>query len=274
MCFGIWLHIERYTEIKSTNMKQKIKKQRGTNKGVALIGVLLVIIVVTVFLAAYATRVIYDQKNLVRQQNTEKAEALALAGLARAKQDLFLDSGTWTDGNINGNAVTLPDSSHATDPHVLYSETPLGEGSYIVQLQYLTNQKGVTSCSGSCYFYDKLIRVRSTGYVPSAANPNQNRTLEELVSWSSVMNLGRRILYYRAQPAVDESTYPTPSNETIGITDTMLGENVTISSDENIKGCYDPTFSYRNCMNYHTHIKGSVIISGSADVEMGGMTIE
>lgn len=262
--------------VSETIIRTTRNEPRGTNKGVALIGTLLVIIVVSVFLAAYATWVIYDQRNLMRQQNTEKADALALAGLARAKQDLFLDSGTWIDSDINGNAVNPPVPISPDAYYKLYCQNPtcetsLGEGSYIVEIQYLSTVK---DCPTGCTFYDKLIRVRSTGYIPSAATPCESRTLEELVSWSTVMNLGRRLLYQRSQTAINESTYPTPANETIGITDAALGENVTITTDENIKGCYDPNFGYRNCMDFHTRIKGSVIISGSADVEMGGMTIE
>ena len=247
-----------------------------TDKGVALIGVLLVIIVVTVFLAAYATRVIYDQKNLMRQQVLEKADALALAGLAHAKQDLFLDSVSWVDGNISANNVTLPNPSNATAYYTLYNETFLGEGSYKVEIQYQTNPKNVTICNDPCKFYDKILRVKSTGYIPNVAQATENRTLQEIVNWNVVMNLGTRELYFLIDKAVDESKYYIYNNETIAITDAMLnlGENLTLSTDQNIKGCYDPNFGYRNCMDYRTHIRGSVIISGSADVEMGGMTIE
>lgn len=150
----------------------------------------------------------------------------------------------------------------------------LGEGSYKVEIQYQTNPKNQTTCNYPCKFYDKILRVQSIGYIPNVAQATENRTLQEIVNWNVIMNLGTRTPYFRIDKAVDESQYSTYNNETIAITDAVLGGNFTLPTDQDIKGCYDPNFNYRNCMDYRTRINGNVTISGNAQVEMGGITIE
>lgn len=246
------------------------------DKGVVLLGVVLVMTVVSIYLAGYALWAIYDQRNLMRQQEVDKTEALALAGLERARSDLFLDN-TWLDGVINGNQLKLdgtpitgPDANNPDQFYDLYTpaETPFGEGSYRVQIDYLQYPKNCTS--GCTFFYERRIRVRSTGYIPNASAPQASRTLEEIVSWYKVKNLDQDKLYSMLQPAIDRSS----PGDHLAITSAVLNENITINSDIDIKGCYDPDFTSRNCSSYTSRISGNVTINSPAQVELGGITIQ
>lgn len=264
------------------NKKYDKSHLRSGLRGVVLLGVVLVMTVVSIYLAGYALWAIYDQKNLMRQQEVDKAEAFALAGLERARSDLFLDS-TWLDGVINGNCVSgcalsncpisgcTPDPDNPDQFYDLYTpaETPFGEGSYRVQIDYLQYPKDCTS--GCAFFYERRILVRSIGYIPNASAPQASRTLEEIVSWYKVKNLDQDKLYSMLQPAIDRSS----PGDRLAITTAVLNENITINSNINIKGCYDEDFTpSRNCASYISRISGNVTINSPAQVELGGITIQ
>ena len=239
----------------------------GLNKkGVVLLGVLLVITLVSLYLTGYVLWAVYDQRNLMRQQKADKAEQLALAGLERAKANLFLDD-NWLDGDINGTPVSTPDSNDPDKIYALYSETSLGEGSYKVEIDYLQKPK---SCTSGCEFYSQRILIRSTGYIPNEVSCEVKKVLREIVSWYKIKNLTQGKLYSMLQPAIDEAN----SGDTLGITGEELNEDVTINKTLTIKGCYDVDFNFRNCMDYRTRISGSVTVSSSAGVTMGGLAIE
>lgn len=257
--------------------------KQGKNKGVILLVTVMVITVISICLAAYAIWAAYDQKNLIRHQQADKANALALAGLERAKADLFLDSGSWLDGEINGTAVTVPNPSQPDTLYNLYTDVALGEGTYTVQIDYLQDPK---SCTSGCTFYDKRMWVRSTGTVGTVGSTFGvvSRTLEEIVSWYVVKNVSAPPapggkLYSILKPAVGDST---ASANDLGITQVTLTENVNVDSKNVIiRGCYDSEFQFRNCMNYPTRISGkigitdpTVWIKNTSDVQMGGITIE
>jgi hypothetical protein len=116
--------------------------------------------------------------------------------------------------------------------------------------------------------------VRSTGTVPGAMS-----TLEEYVMYNVVRNLTQIIDYVNLQPAINDVIANNWNNNLIGITDTLLMENITISTagtaiNFTIRGCYDPTWTFRSCMDYHTAIQGNWTVSGNATVDLSGVTIE
>jgi len=243
-----------------------INANRLNNKGIVLILTTLLIAVVSTSLAAYAIWSIVEQRHLFVKQQAEKAYSLAVAGLQQAKKDLFLDD-NWSDGNINGNALnpsTPPAPNNPDQYFTLYNNISLGEGNYAVQIKYLQNPK---SCQSGCSFNNKQVLLRSTGAIGGVS-----ATLQEIVSWYLVKNLTQGNLYTALQPGVDDSN----SNDRLAVTQAGLNENVNISGTNNfdIKGCYDGDFGFRDCMNYPTSITGNVTISGSAQVDMGGITIK
>ncbi|HEC69515.1 MAG TPA: hypothetical protein ENI31_04460 [Candidatus Omnitrophica bacterium] len=246
-------------------MGRKIKSDLN-KKGVILLGVVLVITAVSIYLGGYALWAIYDQRNLMREQKADKAENIALAGLERAKANLFLDD-NWIDGNINDTSVTPPDPSNPDNFYELYPETSLGEGSYKVEIDYLQRPK---SCTSGCEFYSQRILVRSTGYLPDEASYEAKKVLEEIVSWYKIKNLTQDKFYSMLQLAVDGAN----SGDKLGITEVELIEDIIIDKNLEIKGCYDVDFNFRNCMDYRTRISGNVTISSSAQVTMGGLIIE
>lgn len=247
-------------------------------QGTVLLGVFLVISVVSVYLAAYVFWQISDQRNLIRQQDAEEAGKLALAGLERAKADLFLDN-NWLDGGINGNPVIPPDPNAPDTLYFLYNNVLLQDGNYSVEIDYLQIPP---ACSPPCLFDSKRIRVRSTGTIISSwvGPAGASRTVEEIVSWSVVRNQGPTSpppiggkLYTRLQSAIAESA----SGDELRITQTQIRENLNLNGKTyNLTGCYDSNFTFRNCMDYPSRISGSVTISGGAAtvVTLSGMTIE
>jgi len=252
--------------VKGIKLKRSEMRLNSDNKGIVLLVVVLIITVISVYLASYVIWAVYDQRNLMRQQKADKAEQLAFAGLERAKADLFLDD-NWLDGDINGAPVSTPDSNDPDKICALYSETSFGEGSYKVDIDYLQNP---ASCTAGCSFYARRIRVRSTGYIPNATAPQVSKPLEEIVSLYTVKNLTQSKFYSLLQPAIDGSS----SGDTLAVTGAVLNENITISSNVNIEGSYDTDFQYRDYVNYHSRISGNVTVTSPANVTMGGITIE
>jgi len=234
-----------------------------SEEGMVLILVLLVSVVAAIYLSSYAIWTIWDQKNLLRQGNAEQADKIARAGLNRATQDLYMDTDSWLDGNINGNSVTPPDGGNPDTFTALYSET-LENGSYTVEIDYLQNPK---TCISGCSFYDKRMLIRVTATVQGA-----ERRLEQIVNAYRVKNITQELFYANLQPAINEAD----DNDNIGITAAILNENVSISSAQrfNVKGCYDDKFSRRSCSSYDTLIRGNLTINGNANVNLSGVTIE
>lgn len=249
-----------------------INDGKSKEKAMVLLSVVMLITTVSIFLAGYATWTIWDQKNLITQEQAEQADALALAGLAAAKKDLFVDS-NWLDGSINGNSVGLPSGLYPNNFAQFYSTAQnVGTGSYQVWISFLQNPK---SCVSSCSYYGRMVWLRSRGTV-GAGIGTVSRTLEELVSWNIVKNLaippipGGKI-YPQLQKAVDESLTDNP----LAIADGQINEDVVIGGSKNydIRGCYDPNWGYRNCMDYRSRVK-SIVVNGSGNVTLGGITIE
>jgi hypothetical protein len=250
-------------------------KTPNSERGVILIVVFMLIVVVSMYLPGYVVWTIWDQRNLIRQQRAEEARALAQAGLDRARLDLFMDKGSWLDGRINTTAVHVPDINSPDTFWTLYTflnwTLPYGGfGTYTVWIDYLENP---STCVSGCTFFDKRMLVRSTGTVPGAMS-----TLEEYVRYNVVRNLTRIIDYANLQPAINDVITGNWNNDIIGITDTVLVENITISPggaiNFTIRGCYDPTWTFRSCMDYHTTIQGNWTVSGNATVDLSGVTID
>lgn len=251
-------------------VKFKIKLY-NSKEGVILIVVLLVMIAVSIYLPAYFTWSILDQRSLIRQQRADEAGAIAQAGLNRAVLDLSLDSNSWLDGKINQTTVHIPDPNSPDTFWTLYTYSnwtlPYGGfGSYTVWIDYLQNPK---PCTGGCLFFDKRMRVRSTGTVPQAT-----MTLEQYVYSYVVKNLTWDRLYASLQQAINEVIGAGRDNDTIGITATTLIENIAISAKNwTIQGCYAPSFTYRSCSDYHTVIQGNWTVIGTANINLSGITI-
>ena len=236
----------------------------------------MVMIAVSIYLPAYFAWSILDQRNLIRQQRADEAGAIAQAGLNRAILDLSVDTGSWLDGDINGWTVSAPASNNPDIFWTLYTYSnwtlPYGGfGSYTVWIDYLQNPK---TCTGGCTFFDKRMLVRSTGTVPQAT-----RTLEQYVDYYTVKNITWTIpserLYASLAQAINEAIGAGRNNDTIGITATTLIENIAISSNNwTIQGCYAPSFTYRCCSDYHTVIQGNWTVSGTANVNLSGVTID
>lgn len=148
-------------------------KVLNLKKGAVLIACLVIIVIATVYLAGYVIYTNYDQRNMLRHQETEQAAELARAGLNRAIVDLSLDAGSWKDGAIitTGNATCSccvgnpcpPVTAHPDDFYTLYTETlytgnctVVPYGNYTAEIRYLWNPNASD-------FYDKQVWVRSTG---------------------------------------------------------------------------------------------------------------
>lgn len=257
-------------------------------KGVILIVALIVIITVSIYLPAYVTWTIWDQRSLIRQQRAEEAKALAQAGLNRAVLDLYMDTGSWLDGDINGNQVVdpadgdgRPDLGNPDRFYPIYwtlgsADWTLGDNNHIVnvEIDYLQNCPG-----GSCIgFFDKRMRLRSTGRVTGTLGTLASVTLEEYVNYYVVKNITWTPpdrFYASLQQAINEAQGAGRNNDTVGITATALTENITINSNNwTIQGCYDPTFSFRSCSDYYTLIRGNWTVSAGANVNLSGVTID
>ena len=239
---------------------------KSTNKGVILLVALIVMTVLSLTLPAYVIWSIWDQKNLFLQQKIELANTLAQAGLNRATLDLYLDTDSWLDGEINGNAVHLYDNSSPDAFWTLYADaatfTPENL-SYRVEIRYLYD-------TTNARFYDKRMWVRSTGITPNAS-----RTVEELVNSGVVKNLTQNLIYSSLQTAITEALTNGWNNNDIAIAATTLTENIVIGALRiNIRGCYDPVFSYRSCSEFNSVIQGNVLVVTGADVILGGLTIK
>lgn len=240
---------------------------RLSNKGVILMVSLMVMVVVSIMLPAYVTWIIWEQKNLLRQRSADFAHNLAQAGLNRAELDLYLDIDSWLDGGINGHTVSLPSAGSPNNFYLLYEDnTTYAPNSYRVELRYLYD-----ASQGS--FYDKRMWIRSTGTTPDAS-----RTVEGFIDWSVVKNLTRNLTYGSLQPAITKVLAESWDNDNIAITETSLTENISLAPAGalriNIRGCYDPDFTYRSCSYFHSVIKGNVSVAGQADVILSGVTFE
>ena len=253
-------------------------------KGVILIVTLIVIIAVSIYLPAYVTWTIWDQRSLIREQKAEEARALAQAGLNRAMLDLYMDAGSWVDGWINNWTVGLPAAGNPDQFWTLYSSLNWtlwdgSLGSYTVWIDYLQNPR---SCTSGCTFFDKRMRLHSTGRVIGTLGTLASVTLEEYINYNVVKNLtqslaqGQDILYANLQPAINDAISNNWNNNDFAITDTVLIENININTSMGftIRGCYAPCFTYRSCSNYHTSFHGNWTVTGGATVNLSGVTIE
>jgi hypothetical protein len=253
--------------------KTKNQKPKTTSheKGVILVVVLMLIIVVSIYLPAYVTWTIWDQRSLIREQKAEDARAIAQAGLNRAVLDLSLDNGSWLDGEINGHPVHAYDSNKPNDFYPLYTGTfysgALPIGSYAVEIRYLYN-------AATSSFYDKRMWIRSRGTITVIAPATE--TLEQIVDSFVVRNITQNLYYANLQPAIDEAINKNWNNNVFAITDTVLIENININTAMNftIRGCYAPCFEFRSCADYHTVIHGNWTVAGGANVTLSGITIE
>ena len=263
-------------------------KKKLNNKAAVLLFTVMIITIVSVYLASYSIWTMYEQKNLLRQIQAKKAYVLALAGLQQAKADLALDD-NWNDGSINGHALDPSSPPHTNSPDdlfMLYNNVPINpshpeEGSYTVQIDYLQKPK---DCNLDCKFYDNQLLLRSTGTIVTGLN-TVSKTLEEIVASYVIKNVsvppapipaGRP--YSKLQIAVDETIV---SANSLGITETRLLETININAKNvKIKGCYDSDFQFQDCTNYPTIIDGdttsspTVNIGSDSDVELSGITIE
>lgn len=238
-----------------------------SEKGVALMIVLVVSIVATIYVSSYALWTIWDQRTLARQQIVDLAHELAVSGLNRAMVNLQVDS-NWLDGNINGKNVTLPNTGTPNAFYNLYNATVAGgnatlaSGNYTVDIRYLFNNATST-------FYSNRMWVRSTGITPTAS-----RTLQQIVNANAVRNQNTTSLYFLVQPGMTDTT--TLTNHYLAMGDFKLNENVTFSGNKNltVAGCFDQGFSYRSCMDYYSAINGTFTVSGNANVTLSGITIE
>jgi hypothetical protein len=264
----------------------------ANESGVVLLLVMVVIVVISITLPAYVTWTVWEQKNLIRKQSADYAHLLAQAGLNRALVDLGLDD-NWIDGNINGNDLLAdfitpcdpspctPDDTEPDKLFLLYNDittfdilaTPFIDGIYEVRIRYLYDAGGSP--------YSTMIWVRSTGTTTDATGILATSTLEQLVNTAPVKNIGLD----RANSADDGAFYPNLQsaidgddldlNDTIAITGVTLNEIVNIDSGPHfyIRGCYGYDFLSRDCTNFDSIINGSINVTGSADVDIGGVTI-
>jgi len=158
-----------------------------SNSGAVLIVAVIIIIAITVYMCGYVMWVVYDQHNMFRRLDTERAMELARAGLSRASVDLSSDSG-WADGDINGNPIApaLPATSGTNIVRNLYLNSCICEvgtaacptcpnAFYNVSITYLYNS------TGSHPLIPNRVWIRSTGRVTSGANPTL-RVLDQLFS--------------------------------------------------------------------------------------------
>ena len=251
------------------------QEPRGTGyeRGVVLLAALMVMVVLSLYLPAYVTWAIWDQRNLIRQHSAAEAHAVAQAGLNRAVLDLYLDNNSWLDGDISGHTVHVPDSGDTDKFWTLsYTNWTLGNGSYTIQIRYPYN-----TATGK--FYDKRMWVRSTGNI---ANPmtgfTATATLEQFVNYYMVKNIGQdpdnpsddKLSYTSLQPAINDAL----ANDNLAIAATTLNENISINKNLNIRGCYAPCFTFRSCSGYHTLINGNWTVTGGAIVTLSGITID
>lgn len=236
----------------------------NNQKGVILMVSLMVMVAVSIMLPAYVTWIIWEQKNLLRQRSADFAHTLAQAGLNRAQLDLYLDADSWLDGDINGRPVSLPNAGSPNNFYLLYEDnTTYAPNSYRVELRYLFD-------ASHSSFYDKRMWIRSSGTTPDAS-----RTVEGLIDWSVVKNLTRNLTYQSLQPAITEVLTQSWDNDNIAIAETSLTENISAGALRiNIRGCYDPDFTYHSCSEFHSIIRGNVSVTGTADVILSGLTIE
>lgn len=254
-------------------MRNSKEPAQKSEKGVILIAVLMVMIAVSIYLPGYVIWAVWDQRNLIRLQRGEEAKAIAQAGLNRAIVNLYIDP-VWLDGEINQTTVHLPEPNSPDIFWTLYDKVNLGNGNYTVWIDYLQNPK---TCSAGCSFLDKRMLVRSTGTIPSTITlPGAFSTLEEYVNYDVVRNLTWTVSYANLQPAINEAISNGWNNSDFGITDTILTENININTAMNftIRGCFAPCFSYRSCADYHTTIRGNWTVTGGANINLSGITIE
>ncbi|MCG2712616.1 MAG: hypothetical protein L6416_09900 [Candidatus Omnitrophica bacterium] len=246
----------------------KYKPLINSNSGMILINVILVIVVVMIYLSSHTFLALYDQKNLQKEKQVQAAVFFAKAGLERAMLNLYLDSDSWLDGQINKDAVTAPDVNAPDAFYTLYANQAIADGFYTVEIDYL--QKDPSGGSIPWDFYDKRMFLRSTG----TASDGTQKILEQLALWYPIKNLTQSILYSSLQEAVDEAQ----DSDEIAITMTKLEENILISPGVyqcyKIRGGYDPSFITRSVADYPTVISGAVTIGTNADVELNGITIE
>lgn len=241
-------------------MKKILKSQRG----VILIAVFMVIAVISVILTGYVTWSIWDQKNLLREQNAEEAKVFAQAGLNRAVLDLRMDN-TWVDGKINNTIVAAPNPSNPDDLFTLYADQALGpNGNYTVKIKYL---KTVPSCSSGCSFYSDRILVSSSGKI---LNPATTITLEQYVDLYPVKNITMPKFYFSLQPGINE----VRNNDSLRITYTTLIENIAISGKTyTVRGCCDSDFQPASCIDFPSTIQGNASIGAGANVTLSNLII-
>lgn len=171
-----------------------------SNRGAALIICMVIIIMVTIYLAGYIIWGNFDLVNMQRAEFTERAEGLARAGLNRAIAEFSAKSMPWTDNvfpstpptqvtgcfNSPGSCPNPSDPGHFytlstyNDAQLPPPPLPAGAvnfGNYTVQVKYLPT---VATCTTGCTFYTDRVWLHSIGSVMFRTQ-NVTRELDEVL---------------------------------------------------------------------------------------------
>lgn len=238
-------------------------------KGIGLIGAIIVIMMVSIMLTGYIATVISERQRVVHEAAAASAEYVARAGLEKAFFDLSCEydrDRSWLDDTtINGIGIDggsgVPDAASSTSysndddgdgdniaPEAqsnyvpFYPESsfddgqPLGggeyNGDYRLWVAFVTEDSA--QCPGSsCAFKDNRVWVKSTGRLKdTAGNTIDEVTLTQLAKVKPVKNITQGLLYDTldyTNASPKSAVDSADSSDEIRVSGTVLDEDVTIA---------------------------------------------